>query len=708
MTLFPQLNESYYVDNDHDILKLMDHTYSKNIQINQSFWSEADIDSRFKAGDQTLWNDIYGNLPSFRKRSFNFNRIRRTINMISGYQRQHRKSTICTPVEDASQLTADQFTKMLFHSNTNAHILETISEAFEGCITTGMNLLSIWMDYRRDPVNGDINVDNVSYNGYLIDPYFKKMDLSDCNSLWTRKYVSREQAKALLPGRSDDIQGMRGSGNRDGKFQFMPEAYNYGMQDLLIYDEFWYLSCRKQKMLCDIESGETIEWRGSDDDLKDFLKSYPKIMPIDHDIPTVKLAIVVQGKVMYHGANPLGIDKYPFVPVWAYYDPQIPYFPWRIQGVVRGLRDAQYLYNRRRGIELDILESQINSGWKYKENALVNPKDIFLEGQGRGLAIKGTAQMTDVEKIQPAQVPPSMIQLSELLGAEIQQISGVNEELLGSASDDKAGILSMLRQGAGLTTLQVLFDNLDYAQKLLGSLQMDLMQANWTPGKVRKIVKEDPTPEFYNRAFGKYNAVVEEGLNTSTQRQLEFAQLLTLREVGVPVPSEILIKTSTLTNKNDLVEAIAKAEQSQQQSQQQQSMAQIELLKAQIEDLKGKAMASKGLGMERASRIQENRALAVEKLAEAQHQRDLGTLERIKAAKELTDIDLSQLQKLLDILSTVQAGQHQDQDMSEQKEMIKSAAETQSLAPPQQEAPMQPQAQDMPQQEQMMQPGLGQ
>jgi len=122
----------------------------------------------------------------------------------------------------------------------------------------------------------------------------------------------------------------------------------------------------------------------------------------------------------------------------------------------------QYLYNRRRVIELDMLESQINSGYKYKENALVNPKDVFLEGQGKGLALKSEAEMTDVEKIQPAQIPPSMMQLSEILGQEVQQISGVNEELLGAAEDDKSGILSMLRQGAGLTTLQVLFDNLDF------------------------------------------------------------------------------------------------------------------------------------------------------------------------------------------------------------------------------------------------------
>lgn len=657
MTLFPQLSDTYYVDQDHDLLKLMDYTYSKNITINQSFWSEADVDVRFKAGDQTLWNDIYGNLPAFRRRQFNFNRIRRIINMITGYQRQHRKSTVCAPIESSDQITSDQFTKLLFHANNRNNVLDTVSTAFEGAITTGMNLMSVWMDYRHDPVNGDIAVDNVAYNSYLIDPYFRKMDLSDCNNLWTRKYVSREQARVLLPGRDDEIKNMRGWGNRDGKFQFQPEAYNYGMQDLLIYDEFWYQDTRKQKMLVDVKTGETMEWRGLDDDLQDFLRLYPSVTVINQEIPTVKLGIVVQGKVMYHGPNPLNIDSYPFVPVWAYYEPDIPYFPWRVQGVVRGLRDAQYLYNRRRVIELDILESQITSGWKYKENALVNPKDVFLQGQGKGLALKAESQMTDAEQIQPPQVPPSMIQLSELLGSEISQISGVNEELLGSAQDDKAGILGMLRQGAGLTTLQILFDQLDMSQKLLGNMQIKLMQANWTPGKVQRILGQEPSPQFYNRAFGKYDAVIEEGLNTATQKQMEFAQLLNLRELGIPVPTNLLIETSTLQNKQELIDGIKAQEQQQQQQQQAQSQIQMQLLQSQIKDLEAKAMANEGLGVERASRVQENRALAVERIAEAQKDRDLGTLDRIKAAKELTEIDLGQLEKALSILQQIQAMQ---------------------------------------------------
>ncbi|HDZ25997.1 MAG TPA: hypothetical protein ENH65_05740 [Candidatus Aminicenantes bacterium] len=633
----------------------MDETYQHSITIQQSFWSEADLDSRFRAGDQTLWEDVYGNLPAFRKRQFQFNRIRRVCNLVTGHQRRNRKSTVVTPRENADSKTAGQFTKLMYWANDFGNVLETVSGAFDGMLTTGMNLLSVWADYTSDPISGDLRVDNLSYNSYLIDPYFRKHDLSDCNFIWTRKFITKQQAIMLAPEKADFIEQLYVRSYRDGKFQFLPESYHYGMQDLMYYDEYWYRDHREQELLVDARTGETMEWTGNEANRAEFLKAHPQITTIKQTIPTVKLATVLEGNVLYHGLNPMGIDRFPFVPVLGYYDPQLPYFPWRIQGVVRGLRDAQFLYNRRRMIELDILESQINSGWKVKEDALVNPKDAFLTGQGRLLTLKQDAEMTDVEQIQPPQVPPSMIQLSELLGQEISEISGVNEELLGSADDDKAGILSMLRQGAGLTTLQILFDQLDQSQKYLGQIFVEYMQKNFTPGKVERIIDEKPTEEFYHRCFGKYDATVEEGLNTSTQRQTQFVQLLHLKEIGIPVPTAILLENATLSDKEQLIEAIQEEEQQQAQQSQQQQQVQIEMIKAQIQDLQARAEANAGLSIERKTRSISNLSLSEERRMEAIKDLNQSELDKIRSIKELQGIDLEHINKALMIIQALQA-----------------------------------------------------
>src|SRR5271170_6015887 len=511
MSFFTPTNSNtvFYGAKDREVLTRMEDFRLNCLSINQQYQSEADIDTRFYAGDQTIWNDIYGNGMAFGRRQYNFNHIRRVIEMPCGYQRKNRKSTIVIPVENADQQTADQFTKVLMWCNRQDSIPETISEAFTGAMITGMNLLQVWMDYQNDPVSGNNRVTNCSYNTFLIDPFFKKQDLSDCNAIWKRSFITRQEAVSLIPDKAEMLKVMPINGGRDGKFPYMPESFDYGQKNLLTYDEFFYRDYRMQKMLIDTQTGETMEWTGTDTGLQEYLRSYKQVTMIEQSIPTVNLAIVVEGQVMYDGPNPLGIDCYPFVPVLGYYTPEITDFRWRIQGMVRGLRDAQFLMNRRKIMELDILESQINSGWILKENSLVDPTAPYKTGQGQVIWVKDEADMASIQRVQPAQIPPSMLEISRSMADEVMQISGVNEELLGAATDDKAGILSMLRQGAGLVTLQRLFDQLDLSQKLLGKIMIKIIQNNFVPGKVQRIIEDTPSDRFYSKNFGSYDAVVE-------------------------------------------------------------------------------------------------------------------------------------------------------------------------------------------------------
>lgn len=662
--IFPQLSPQYYNENRRDIIERMEAFYAESITLNQSFWVEADIDTRFWSGEVSLFQELYPNLPANRRRMFNFNRLRRICNMISGHQRRTRKSMIAVPVEGSDQNTADQFSKILVHASNTQGILETISDAFEGSLITGMNLLHVWLDFRDDPLSGTLRVDKCDYNSFLVDPYFRKPDLSDCNGLWKRSYLTKKEVISLMPQYADEIAGLSTQEmSRDAKFQYMPESYGFSYKNLLIYDEFFYRDYRSTQILTDVQTGETLEWRfGDQDKLKEYLATYPTVRVERVNIPTVKQAIVVQGKVLYDGPNNLGIDEYPFVPVLTYYNPQIPYYYLRIQGIIRDLRDSQYLYSRRKVIELDILESQINSGWVYKENSLINPKDIFLSGQGRGLALKQEAQMTDVQPIVPPQIPPSMFQLSESLSREIMEVSGVNEELLGSANDDKAGVLAMLRQGAGLTTLQPLFDRLDFAQKLLGKIIIKTVQNNYTPGKIKRILNEEPSPEFYNRNFGNYDCVIEDGLNTATQKQMQFAQLLQMKEIGIAIPDDLLIDSAPLQNKNELIEAVRQAQQAAAQQTEVASQAAIAEQQARTELAHSRAIADQGLGLERVSRIQENQALAVERKAEAEKDHYAAILDFVKAIKELEGIDIANLEKLITLARIVSQEEKQKND----------------------------------------------
>ena len=183
----------------------MKEIYNDTATVTQSRWLQQSIDERFYAGDQSLWNEFYSSIPVFRRKQFNFNKIKRIVNMVSGHQRKNRKTLNVVPVENSDQLTADQFNKVLIWANTQENVFNTLSDAFLGSLITGMNLLSVWMDYRTDPFSGDLRVDNLAYNGYLIDPWFKKKDLTDCNYIWVRRFLSKKQISSLMPEREKEI-----------------------------------------------------------------------------------------------------------------------------------------------------------------------------------------------------------------------------------------------------------------------------------------------------------------------------------------------------------------------------------------------------------------------------------------------------------------------------------------------------------------------
>lgn len=655
-----------YLNDDYGaIKKKIDSDYTANQSIWQVFWTEATLDSRLEAGDTALMADLNQMLPNNNRGSWYFNRVRPLCNMVSGYQRRNRKSTIAVPLENGDQDTSDQLTKILLGIYKREGIYETISEAFhQGACITGLNLLHVYMDYTNDPICGDIKVDNCAYNSFFIDPYFRKPDLSDCSFVWRRSYLSHSAAAALMPEQDyDRIMSLPGNPTgtgRDGRFQYMPESYGQTQQNRLAYDEYYYRAYRKQKLLVDRETGETFEITNQDKvDIQTFLQHYPQVKIIEQNIPTVRMAIMIQDKVFYDGINNLNTDRYPFIPVIGYYNSMLPYFYSRIQGICRSLRDPQMLLNRRIILSADLLESVTNSGWIFKENAVIDVKHLFQTGQGRIIPLKSDAAMTDIQQIQPPQIPPSFFQLQETFSGELNMVSGINEELMGSALDDKAGILSALRQGAGLTTLQPLFDKLDHAQIMLGELIMEVVQNNYTPGKVKNLLEgQEPAPLFYNKAFGKYHCMIEEGFNTESQKQMQFAQLMQLREMGVPIPDASLIDAAVIQNKNQIVQQIQQQQQQQQQMQQMQMQAQMQEMQARAKDSEARALANTGLGAERFSRIEENKALAVERKSEAVKDDYIALLNAVKAMKEIEHLDFESLARIISLKKMIEVEQN--------------------------------------------------
>jgi len=656
------INSGGYIDPSDtgakDLQGMMDYFYDANYIGNGALWMQGSIDKRFKVGDQALYSSMYG--PNYgQAQKFFFNLIRRHLNMIGGFQRRNRKSTLTMPIHPNDDQLADDYNGVLRYCEDRDGFQEYLSQAFEGSCDTGMTLLHLYPDFAQDPISGDLYTDCVSYNNFLIDQYFRKQDLSDCNGIWRRRWTSKQGAKLLLPGRADEIDRMKPGGMKDGRFPVQAELQNMPMNGLFTYDEFYYRTTREATIILDPKTGEAAEWEQEEDDPEDMLeqtlRQQPWLKVKKTQVPTVKLVLSLGGKVFYHGANLLGIDEYPFVPSICYYEPDVTSYAWRVQGVVRNLRDSQFLYNMRKVIELQILQSQINAGWIFPVDAVTDVKAFRQSSGGDGFLIplKAGHLPNEIQRIEPSAIPQSLLELSASLAEDITKISGVNEELLGAATDDKSGILSMLRQGAGLTTLQGMFDKLDYTQRLYGKIRLAAIRKNFSKGKVRNILGRDADPRFFSSASQKYSIAVEEGNYSTTQRQTELQQLLHFREIGMPIPDESIMQAAFITNKKEIIEQMQQI--SQQQSQQQQA----EMQQQQQQD-NSKMMVDYAKAKSELAREKELMASAAEKIAriedlraDAEHKRTEADLNLVKMMIELEDMDLANFRSSLELAEAI-------------------------------------------------------
>jgi hypothetical protein len=110
--------------NETNIRTWMDNLSTKLKPIEQARWNQANIDTLFYAGSQSFVNRYFNFQSTSQFQQYYFNLIQQPVNMITGYQRQHRKSPIFAPTYGADPQTTDQYTRVVANQFNENHIHE--------------------------------------------------------------------------------------------------------------------------------------------------------------------------------------------------------------------------------------------------------------------------------------------------------------------------------------------------------------------------------------------------------------------------------------------------------------------------------------------------------------------------------------------------------------------------------------------------------
>lgn len=629
--------------NEGNIRQWLDNLYSKFQPIEQARWNQSNIDTLFYAGSQNFVNRYFGMMTTQGYQNFYFNLLQQPVNLITGYQRQHRKQINYIPSDNSDPATTDQYNKVISFICNTEDIHETFSKACEQSAIAGLVLLQPYLDFSGDdPAQGSVKLKLWEYNSFIIDPFCRDVaNLTDCNYIWTQQYISQEEAKIRFPDKADKISPMNSGPQRYGRFYFLPEQYNMNRNNLLVLSYVWYRWKRKRKKLYSESKKQFFDIRENAQDVDMMLQQIPDLEIVETEVPTWRLAAILNEDLVYLGDNPMGFDDCPFIMVPWNYEPHINQYDLRVRSLVRTMRDSNYLMNRQIVISHDQKEATINAGWKRKSGAVANEDNMKKTGQGWDVIINEGYEMTDVEKIIPNAVPESDFALADRLKTLIFGTSGIDLENWSAQNDRNASALTtMLKQAANLTVLQKYFDQWDTALKVLGDRILKIVLNNWSAEKIALMINEEPTPLFYSGVFAKYQVQVQEGILTPTQANAQAQQLLEINQIfGREVfPPSMIIKNMNVANKAEVLNYLQNQEMQQGQMQQHNAMLESAFSEAKLQEMFTKAMGNLATARERHGRASANVGLLEERLSEISKNQSLSTKSKMESLEKLMDV----------------------------------------------------------------------
>ena len=576
-----------------------------------AFVEKADLCERNFQGKQWTDSDM-ALLTAVRRPALTINKIISTVSNVLGEQIYNRSEIAFRPRNGADPKTAEALNKVFKQISDNNQLDWKRSDMFADGIITSRGFLDIRMGFNHN-LKGEVRYENINPKNVVVDPDGEEYDPDSWSEIFTTKWVTADDIAVLYD--PDDAELLR---NRDQSF--FPYGYDsieafrdrFGersnphysgtfdnssvLRNIRIVDR-QHRVLDKQQYFVEKETG----------DVREIPESFDRnriALFVD------KFGFGVMKKLTRRIRWTVIADNVRLHDEWSPYKhfTIVPYFPHfrhgRTIGLVENLTGPQELLNKITSQELHVLNTTANSGWKIKKGSLANMTMEELEQKGSmtGLVLE-LKEMDDAEKIQPNNTPQGLDRMSFKAEASIDTISGVNQSMKGTDREDVAAKAIEAKKKSGATNLVKPLDQLVRSDYFIARNTLDLVQEFYTAPQIMTITKDamtgetedvginqvDPTTgEILNDlSLGEYGIVITSVPHRETLEDSQFDQAIALREQGIKIPDSVVIDSSRLQNKADIMKKMD-AEASSPQALEQQKL-QIDELKGTIAKLNAEA-----------------------------------------------------------------------------------------------------------------------
>lgn len=585
------------------------------------FMRKADKCERFFAGDQWDPSDL-AKLRSELRPALTINKILPTIGTVMGEQIKNRAEISFRPRAGAPTETADALNKVFKQISDTNQLNWLRSQMFDDGAITSRGFLDVRMDYSKS-MQGDVKYTSLNPKNVVIDPDGEEMDPDTWSEVFTTKWVTADDIAVLYSPEDAELLRHRTE-------SYFPYGYDSITEDR---DRFGLTTTPGYSDLTDMGGVQRnirlIERQYRKMDRQKFFVNPRtgdrRAVPEGWDRNRIALIVKEFGFVVV--SQPVRRIRWSVIAdcvelhdEWSPYEHYtvVPYFPYfrhgRTIGLVENLLDPQELLNKTTSQELHIINSSANGGWKVKTGAIANmtPEELEQNGAKTGLVIEVTGDPEkDVVKIQPNQTPQGLDRMSYKAEEHIKSISNVSDSMVGQDRADVAAKAIQAKKQSGQVTMVKPLDNLTRSDFFLARATLSLVQRFYTDERLITITHDKMTGETTNIAvnqatpegtiandltIGEYEVVVTSVPVEDTLEDSEFQQAVSLKELGVAIPDEVLIQASRLQDKKTLIQTMAARAQSPEAQQQvalQLQLMQEEVKKVQAEIQKILAQAQK-------------------------------------------------------------------------------------------------------------------
>lgn len=493
---------------------------------------DMENDAEFAQGKQ--WDeDAISTLDNRGVKALTINKVKPIIRLLTGIERQSKSDFKVLPEGKEDGIIADIYNRLVKNVSKNSRVQDKLSESFKDGVTSGMSMIEPYIDYTFDLINGDLKFKKISGQNVFLDPDFKEYDLSDARYLvkLTRD-LTKEDLIALFPDKEKDIDKISNgkielnsitNGSSDMKHQVKEYSVKDGYTNLeqdnteARYDliDYYYKDFQKRYYVY-IESKEISKEFRTKEEAELFAKQFADFNPnlLERKVNVIMLAQSCGDLLLFN-------DVAPTYPRWKTY-PLIPFFAelstdsvdkleLKIQGIVRGIKDLNIEYNKRRTQELNILNTSQNSGFWIQKGSMDQEDEEFLRSHGSapGFIGKYKRGYDAPTRIQPMQLSQGHAQLAAENAQDLKEASGVNPDLLANDSQSQSGRAILLKQRQGLVMLQEILDNYEITKNQLGKYIVSQLSEIMTVTSAKRILGSDFLAENFSTPI---NIILERGL----------------------------------------------------------------------------------------------------------------------------------------------------------------------------------------------------